>query len=128
MKTRHGFVSNSSSSSFVVRGIRAKTLYFCSAITEDNYEEKLDVVDGKLRINKSKLKVFSTRDYFGGEGRDDLIVGMKLESPEDGVATEYKDDPNRDEEIKTELSKLGFKQEDINHLSYFFQYISNDNY
>lgn len=120
MKQRNGFVSNSSSQSFIVRGAKIK-----KSVVAEALKIKIDNVD---YCDVSELgKDFvcqENRYYFGGEKSDETLIGIMLRA-EDGEVLEVKDDEERDKKIINGLEKLDIK--DIK-LSTFFRYISNDNY
>ena len=131
MKIRHGFVSNSSSSSFVLRGIRIKKSRLASLLNmEVPTEEGED--DGsfeqELKKRKIKLDVETTRCFFDGETTKDLLIGKKLKECEDGEVAEYPDDLVKDASITEEMIAMGMLESECDQLSYFFQYVSNDNY
>ena len=129
MKTRNGFVSNSSSSSFIIRGIKVKDEEAIKVLglNPDEIEEDCvwDVASCKLSDLESKLEAQTTTYYFGGDPTGETIIG-KCYDPDDGVILEIQDDAKADEEIRGALKKLGFKNAE--KLSTFFQYVSNDNY
>jgi hypothetical protein len=120
MKQRNGFVSNSSSSSFIVRGARVKKSIIAEALKIDI--DEVDYSDAE-KLGKGFV-CEENRYYFGGKKSDETLVGIKLEA-EDGEVLEVQDDEERDKEIIKGLEKLGIKNV---KLSTFFRYISNDNY
>jgi hypothetical protein len=118
MKIRTGFVSNSSSQSFLVRGIRVKKDIAAKAFGVDSFE--------KIPYKPNGLVIEDTRDYFDGAETDDCIVGIDMGDLEDGVVLEI---PNtNDDEVVKKLTAAGIPVFSNNDLSTFVQYISNDNY
>ena len=125
MKFRVGFVSNSSSSSFILRGIRIseaelESLWNLKTIDANGKEV---VLDSWIKARDFGLDIESTRDYFDGEETGEVVVGVDFGGLEDGMVVEL-DQPD-DEVVKQLLAKSGIIAE---KLSTFAQYVSNDNY
>jgi len=153
MKIRTGFVSNSSSSSFVLRGIPVTKEQLIEALKISQEEignvgeyEIIEVIGSKLRpwnkygdLERMKAKaegiileedmnydldVEPTGNYFGNLDFDNLILGKHTGGFEDGEVTEVGCDEYADNEILEKLSKLGFS----GPLKTYVQMVSNDNY
>ena len=127
MKSRTGFVSNSSSSSFLLRGIKISEEELNKLLGTDIEDEGEAYWEfGEVLHKKGvDLDTNETRYYFGGDPTHEILIGESLEDPDDGCVIEIKDNPEIDEKIRNELAKIGIKEPT---LSTFFQYISNDNY
>jgi hypothetical protein len=130
MKIRQGFVSNSSSSSFVIRGIEISKKEFASCLgieyEEDEEDEELyDKISNKAYKKLGGIVVEDTRDFFDGDPTDTIIVGVSLIDLEDGCVCQLPE-PN-DDEIKQKLGKV-LNKEITYDLHTFIQYIGNDNY
>jgi hypothetical protein len=131
MKVRNGFVSNSSSQSFLIRGVLLK--YETIGVALGINMEQEDMGDAEYTVRKAlknksiNLTTRSNRFYFGGEKTKEMILGMDMDSLDDGVVREITDKEitANDVKIKEELAKINVKPES---LSTFIQYISNDNY
>ena len=117
MKIRNGFVSNSSSSSFVIRGTKVNQEVLAKTWGAE-------VNNLYFAGSKRELQVRETRDFFDGEETDEVIVGVKLAELEDGCVLELPEG-NNDVNIRMKLKENGIL---VDSLSTFVQFISNDNY
>ena len=100
MKIRNGFVSNSSSSSFIIRGMK---------LSKDEIIEKLNVSDEAKNMSEYDFPYFIQKkfnfsvepdgNYFGGQDYNNFIVGKSIGYLEDGEAVELPD--RTDEEDKS---------------------------
>ena len=129
MKIRNGFVSNSSSSSFVVRGVKMKEIDLAKILNIDptdlnDHCDLLSKLYSKIGYG-GEIKLKSTRDFFDGDETGEVIVGVEIADLNDGVVEELKD-PD-DATIKEKIEKkLGTSIAEP--LKTYMQYISNDNY
>ncbi len=137
MKVRTGFVSNSSSSSFVVRGIEMKKQHVADCLgiqeSECDFEDMGALFDAiwsatykkKLGYGKGSLTIEDTRDFFSDDHTETIIVGVNLASLEDGQVCQLSE-PD-DDTIREKISKLLGRDID-EKLHTYIQYVSNDNY
>lgn len=134
MKIRIGFVSNSSSSSFVVRGVKVPTdkiIKLFNIDPSENKEENKDSVErdnyiayeSTDKVKKDGLCMETIRSFFDGEEHGEIIIGQTIETGEDGEVKEL-EEPD-DNAIIEKLNKYDLK---VKKLRTYMQYISNDNY
>ena len=131
MRTRNALVSNSSSSSFIIRGIKVDVRDFCKFIGLNEIDKEKDDID---QIRKFLVTEFQVKDmelvpfknYFQfEEPYEDMIIGLKAKvSFNDGEIVEMKPTDLVDTDVKLRLVKLGYENPP---LSTFVQYVSNDN-
>ena len=143
MKLHVGFISNSSSSSFVVRGIKVSRDELIKVLGLDIDKKKLEEeYDGNLfyaiieeaYLKEKKLGIDIETMVTGPveeELEDDdplkkfFIVGKSLGEMDDGVVYDLGETKIDDKEVIQLLEKAGFK---VEKLSTFVRYLSNDNY
>lgn len=124
MKTRKGFVSNSSSSSFVIRGLKISAEKVIEKLNLENFDDEYD----SFESIQSELKEFCVEpdgNYFGGLDYSTLIIGENILNLEDGEVTELKNRTvEEDEKLLYKLEQYGLYGE----LKTYIQFVSNDNY
>ena len=131
MKVRNGFVSNSSSSSFVLRGTKLTTEEIIKVlnIPQDEIDEFEEDEYELYEFLGEKLIGFSVEvdgNYFGGKDYSTLVVGESIGSLEDGDVEELKEyTPEENQKLIEKFEALGFK--DVK-LKTYVQMVSNDNY
>jgi hypothetical protein len=124
MKIRNSFVSNSSSSSFVVRGIMttAEALQ-ALGVPIDGEDDAWSIQKHLEKTHGIKMAVETTRYYFGGDPTGEFIIGKNIADLDDGCVTELPE--TDDTSIMKDLRKIGIS---VDKLSTFVQFVSNDNY
>jgi len=128
MKIRNGFVSNSSSSSFVVRGIKISVDELAKILNIGDDELPEDEYDSYEFFSEKLNEEFEVEidgNFFGGRDYNTLIVGDSLGRLDDGEVVEFKDrTPEQENELRQRFEKYGI----TGVISTYIQMISNDNY
>lgn len=133
MKIRNGFVSNSSSSSFIIRGMKISIDEAIKKLSisqeeindcnEDDYEV-YELISSKFE-KLMNLSAEADGNYFEEKDYTTVIVGDNLGYLSDGEFTELKDyTTDENEKLLEKFEAFGF----TGKLSTFVQMISNDNY
>jgi len=139
MKTRNGFVSNSSSQSWIVRGmvVNLSDIEDILQIEADERRPSNSIrkaimekfPETKISEWESSINVWENMNWFrssDGDSCESLIIGRSIGGPEDG---DWEIIPEHDDnELLELLAKiLSLKVTEI-ELNTYFRYISTDNY
>ena len=131
MKVRNGFVSNSSSSSFIIRGMKLttdeiiKTLNIPQSEIDELQEDEYELME----LLGSKFDGFSVEpdgNFFGGQDYETLVIGEYVGDLDDGEVMELQEfTPEDDAKILAKFEALGFTDKSLRT---YVQMISNDNF
>jgi hypothetical protein len=144
MKIRTGFVSNSSSSSFVIRGIEVGTKELAKLLSEkhpeawsracgksspdsDNTQGLAEVIQSYAwQVKRDDgLACEGTKFFFSRDAVDEsFIIGISLGSLEDGEVTQLSE-PDDDKAREVIKRHTGLEPE---KLATFAQFVGNDNW
>jgi hypothetical protein len=124
MKIRNGFVSNSSSSSFVIRGLKFTDKELSDAWKLDEHKNLHNQIQDKCRA--LRLDCRDAGNYFSGESSGSFVIGIRAGELEDGDVMELSPDAQEDIKLQTQLEMSGLHLS--SNLKYYVQYVSNDNY
>ncbi len=137
MKIRTSFVSNSSSSSFVVLGVKfpivatAQALGLQVNIKETEAPNMITAYFNILRnkLHKSgKVTIENCKEYFDGEAVDECIIGKTLLKLSDGCVTEIPLPTVLQIKEVIELIEQAGLSTEPKDVKIYAQYVSNDNY
>lgn len=130
MKIRKGFVSNSSSSSFIIRGTMVDKVDVYTLLGMDLTEDHENVWDNMHEFIKKadvNLDFNPNEDYFTEESNPtQWIIGQRIGELPDGKVVELKEPSGlTDSKIIGDLRKLGIM---ATELKTYAQMVSNDNW
>ncbi len=129
MKVRSGFVSNSSSQSYIIRGVEVTEEETLALVRRMGHPivEDAELNDCLYQVfpYSSVIGTHEKRNYFDGDGETGFIIGKSIGELEDGSFIVIPEPTEEEDAVtRSELEFYGVSGE----LNTYVKMVSNDNY